>query len=240
MRDWWQTVPHKSNQINELLVKPDLRRLSAARMQHDSCILVGAHVGPTVAGLGIFQMENRPFKTFGSADRDRADGATLIPLTSKSIASMRALVNNVTGGTTIGLLGDEPLARDSFLVDFLGREIELPPYVPRLIQTYKLPSFWCCPLWRSGRIVVKLERLPDPNDGEARSQWSQRWFGAYLNKLERVMRGRPENLGLSSGVWANVNSAVIRDRRRQVAQTNRRTQTFTFVAATSERGAANV
>jgi len=159
-----------------------------------------------------------PYRVFGTADRGQLDSKLLIPSVSNYIATTRALVNEVRRGTVIGLMADEPLARETFSVAFLGRQIHLPAIVPRLIQAYDLPSFWCCPLWRGERVILELERLPDPSAAEPRTAWSQRWYGAYLDKLERVMRGRPENLGLYSGIWANVNQAVMQERDRRVAK----------------------
>ena len=220
LRHWWQAAPEKIDQMDALLDKPDLSEFFATSLHGGSCILVGAHVGPTAAALNLFQTTNRPFRTFGSADRDRANGATVIPVMSNSVATMRAHVNWVKSGAIIGLMGDASLARETLSVEFLRRRVELPVWVPRLIQACKSSSLWCCPLWRDGRIVLELERLPDPLEGEPRNAWTQRWFSAYLDKLERVMRGRPENLVLFAGIWGNVNSTVL-ERRKQLAKGRR-------------------
>ena len=63
--------------------------------------------------------------------------------------------------------------------------------------------------------------MPEPFADEPRDAWGKRWFAAYLEKLEAVMRGRPENLGLFSGIWSNVNPAVLRARQQQAARIHR-------------------
>ena len=160
--------------------------------------------------------------TTPSAGRDHLDSKHLIPVLASSFATTWALAREVKRGGAIALMADAPLARSTLSVEFLGRRAHLPAIVPRLIQTYNLPSFWCCPLWRNGRVALELERLPDPEPGEARKAWTRRWFRAYLARLEGAMRGRPENLGLSSGIWANVNRAILEERRRRLAKRRRR------------------
>jgi len=43
----------------------------------------------------------------------------------------------------------------------------------------------------------------------------------YLENLEAVMRGRPEDLGLFPGIWSNVNPAVLHERQQQAARIHR-------------------
>jgi hypothetical protein len=121
----------------------------------------------------------------------------------------------IKSGTTIGLLADTPVASNCLPLRFLGRDIELPLQIPKLIQKYEIPSFWCCPLWHKGRIKIEIGRLPEPLPNERCDVWSERWFAAYLYKLEIVMRGHPENLGLFSGIWSNVSETFLRQRRKR-------------------------
>jgi lauroyl/myristoyl acyltransferase len=224
LRRWWEAAPPaKLGELSDLVEMPDLYELRAAMMERRGCIMVGAHVGPTAAAVDMFRRGNWPFRTLGTVDRDRNAGETMLPLIANSIGSMRAIVNQIKSGTTIGLLADTPMARDSLTLDFLGRTIELPLQIPKLIQRFDIASFWCCPLWHQGRIVVQLEPLPEPRADEPVHIWCERWFAAYLARLEPVMRGHPENLGLFSGIWGNVNPAASRWRQQQPSHV-RRTQ----------------
>jgi lauroyl/myristoyl acyltransferase len=222
LRRWWEAAPTaKLGELNDLIETPDLSELRAAMVERRGCIMVGAHVGPTAAAVDMFRRANWPFRTLGTADRDRAAGETMLPLITNSIGAMRAIVSEIKSGTTIGLLADTPLARDRVALEFLGRTIELPLQIPKLIQRFDIVSFWCCPLWHKGRIVLQLKQLPDPLTGEPLDAWCERWFAAYLAQLGAVMHAHPENLGLFSGIWGNVNPSVLRQRRKQSARIRR-------------------
>src|SRR5262245_9033040 len=70
LRHWWQTAPSRElRQIEALVDKPDLRGLLATTVENGTCVLVGAHVGPTGAAVDMLQRGNRSFHTLGSADR---------------------------------------------------------------------------------------------------------------------------------------------------------------------------
>jgi hypothetical protein len=222
LRQWWEAAPTRElRQIEDLVEPPDLSEVRTALVERNGCILAAAHVGPTAAAVDMFRRGNWPFRTLGTPDRDRTAGDTMVPIIAKSTVTMRTIINQIRNGTMIGLSADAPIARDRLGLEFLGREIELPVQVPKLIQRYETASFWCCPLWCNGRIAIELKRLPDPVAGEARDAWCERWFAAYLEELETVMRGRPENLGLFSGIWANVNPAVLRWRATQPSRIRR-------------------
>jgi hypothetical protein len=45
---------------------------------------------------------------------------------------------------------------------------------------------------------------------------------AFLDKLERVMCGRPENLGLYSGIWFNVGAVAALERQKRLTKGSRR------------------
>lgn len=210
LRRWWQTAPaNKLRQIDELVDKPDISGFLDASFERGTCFLVGAHVGPTAAALNLFSPGNRLFRTLGSPDRGRRDDDTLIALTPDPFPAMRKLLDHLKNGATIGMMADTPYSREYLPTEFLGRYIELSTQVPKLLRRYAAASFWCCPLWRDGRITIELARLPDPVDDEAFGAWYRRWFAAYLAKLEAVMRSRPENLVLFSGIWAHINPTAV-------------------------------
>ena len=222
-RLWWDAAPERLGELDALVDEADLGPLFSASAQHGSCLVISAHVGPTPALVSmIVRKSNRPFRVLGSAERARPDDA-VISYASSPYATLRSLVGNLRDGDMVGLAGDQTFANEAVSVDFLGRRIELPVFVPKLIRMSRLPAFWCCPLWRGkNRIVLQIENLPYPEEGESQGTWLRRWIAAYLDRLERVMRGRPENLGLFSGIWSNVNETLAQQRRRQVAKGRRR------------------
>ena len=221
LRNWAQWVPHKADQLDALLEERDLGDLSAVANRGGPCLIVGAHVGPSPGAAKFLRRAKLQFHLLANADLVVAHGKTYISVKPDPVATLRPLVEKLRSGGRIAIMGDSPLAWQSYAVAFLGRQVELPAIVPRLIQSCGAASFWCCPLWRDGRIALEFERLPDPMQGEPRDEWSQRWFAAYLDRLERVMRGRPENLGLFSGIWANVSSAVLVERQKRASSGGR-------------------
>jgi hypothetical protein len=214
LRRWWDSRPDQVAQIDEFLDEPDFTEIAAVVSRGQACLLVGAHVGPISPGLNLLR-SRFGLKTLGTAGRDQPKTRTMLPVAANYFAVTRALVNEVKRGSVIALMADAPLAHEVLVTEFLGREVHLPAIVPRLVQAYRLPSFWCCPQWRGERAFLEIERLPDSRTGEAPPRWADRWFDAYLTKVERVMRGTPENLGLYSGIWANVDQTVVQARRTQ-------------------------
>jgi lauroyl/myristoyl acyltransferase len=221
MRRWWEAATTEQlGEIDDLVELPSLRQYRSALVERGACMLVGGHVGPTAAAVRTFHGGNWMFRPFGATGFGRAYGTALMAVPS-SIATIRTLVNQIKSGITIGLMADTPMGRDRLAVEFLGRTVELPLLIPKLIQHYGTASFWCCPLWRGKRIVIELDHLPEPAAGEPSGAWCERWFAAYLAKLEAVMRGRPENLGLFSGIWGNVNPAALHSRQQQPSRIRR-------------------
>jgi hypothetical protein len=72
-----------------------------------------------------------------------------------------------------------------------------------MIWKRRVPSLWWQPLWKDGRIIMEIERLPDPQSGDNFDTWFERWSAAYLERLGKVMRGDPENLNLPLSIWQN-------------------------------------
>jgi lauroyl/myristoyl acyltransferase len=232
---WWLSRPQQADEIDALLGEADLSEVFATRAERLPCFLVGAHVGPLAGPLQIFRKQGLPFRTFGGAGGDRADSEILIPIQASSYASVRDLVAEVERGTVLGVMGDESVAVASLRVHFLGRQVELPALLPKIIRARRVVAFWCRPLWREGRITIEVERLPFAQEGEPGDAWTRRWLAAYLQRLENAMRDRPENLGLYAGIWGNVNLAVQAQRQAAKALAGRRTPTFTYFGPAAAR-----
>jgi lauroyl/myristoyl acyltransferase len=121
---------------------------------------------------------------------------------SEGAGAIRKLIEEINNGTLVGFAAEIPDAKEGLAIDFLGRRITLSTLVPRLMWKQGTPCFWWQALWRGGRIAVEVERLPEPQPEEAMDHWCRRWAHAYLERVARVMRDRPENLNLR-GIWAN-------------------------------------
>lgn len=124
-------------------------------------------------------------------------------IAAKGNSGLKELIREIRNGTLIGFAPDSPATTDALSFDFCGRKISLSTMVPRLIYKENTASFWWQGLWRDGRIVMELIRLPDPEEEEDIEIWCRRWAAAYLSHVERVMRGPPENLNCGAGIWRN-------------------------------------
>lgn len=205
LRDWWLCAGARAGEIDALITRePDtaVDRLP----QGARCVAVTTHMGPLACGVRYMQTCGRPFRGFGFAGPDPVvEGEAPMRISSRGSSSLRSLFAEIEQGTLIGFAAESPdNGGHNLEFDFLGRKITLATFVPRIIHRLKTHSLWWHALWRDGRVVMQLERLPDPEDGENVDDWCERWAHAYLAHIERVMRGPPENLNLGHGIWRNV------------------------------------
>lgn len=205
MRSWWRWAPERADEILSMVEKPDLTPLQAALATGRGCLLACAHVGPIAAGVEFLQDRDLPFVTVGFAGSERVvdDGRDRrITITSNRIATTRAVINSLNAGDLVAWSVDSPVGA-TVTIDLLGHPLRLVAVAPKLSRRYASASFWCQALWRGDRIVIELERLPDPVENESDADWTTRWYRAYLSCLERVVRGDPRNLLGRAGMWLN-------------------------------------
>lgn len=204
MKAWWLNLSDRSAEI-DALIDPPVRDALGEIAADARCVCVTTHMGPMAAGVRFLQTCGRPYRGFGYAGPDPVVGdAPPMRIAAKGNTGLKELIQEIRNGTLIGFAPDSPNTSQSLLLDFCGQKIALSTMVPRLVHMEKAASVWWQPLWRDGRIVMELERLPDPEDGEDVEAWCRRWAAAYLTHAERVVRGAPENLNCGSGFWANV------------------------------------
>ena len=215
MRAWWLNVPEHSAEIGALIDRPTQTPLDALPAGA-RCLCVGSHLGSMAGGVHFLETCGRPFRGFGFAGPDpvRGDRPPMrIASNGNSAAALRSLIDEIQKGTLIGFAADSPAAEDGLPFEFLGREITLSTFVPRLMHKQRAAGLWWQALWQGDRIRIELERLPDPDEDEPMEEWCRRWCAAYLSKIERVMRGDPRNLVLNHGIWRNANPKFLRRRR---------------------------
>lgn len=203
LRDWWLGAHARGAEIDALIERPSDTAIDALP-QGARCLCVTTHMGPLAASVRYLQTCGRPYRGFGFAGPDPVvDGEPPMRISAKGNSSLRELFKEIEKGTLIGFAAESPDSAQ-LVLDFLGRRITLATTVPRLIWKLKTHSIWWHALWKDGRAVMELERLPDPQEGEPLEPWCRRWTDAYLERVARVMRGRPENLNLGHGIWRNV------------------------------------
>lgn len=205
LRSWWRWAPERADEITALVEAPDLSPLRNLVARRQGCFLTGAHAGATLAGVELLRNSDLPFVTVGFAGGERAvdDGRDRrISITANRTATTRAVIRSLNSGDVVGWPIDSPVGA-TVTFDFLGSPVRLVAAVPKIVRRYAGASFWLLPLWREDRIIIEIERLPDPVPGESEADWTSRWYRAYLDCFERIVRGDPRNLVCQGGMWLN-------------------------------------
>jgi tetratricopeptide (TPR) repeat protein len=204
LRDWWLSAPERAHEIDALIDRAGETAIDRLP-QGARCVVVTTHMGPLAAGVRYMQTCGRAFRGFGFAGPDPVvEGEAPMRISARGNTSFRELFKQIERGTLVGFAAESPESGHSLAFDFLGRPITLATFVPRIIHKLGTRSLWWHATWRGGRVAVELEHLPDPEEGENVEDWCRRWALAYLARIERVMRGAPENLNLGHGIWRNV------------------------------------
>jgi tetratricopeptide (TPR) repeat protein len=207
--DWWRWAPERADEILALIDPPDLTPIREAIAQGRGCVLACAHVGAVSVGVEFLQRSGLPFTSVGFAGTERVvehRRERRITITANRVATARAVRNALIAGDVIAWTMDSPVG-ETVTFELLGRPMRFVAAPPKFIARYASASFWCQTLWRGDRIVIEIERLPDYVAGESDEDWTRRWYGAYLNRLERVVRGDPRNLLCLAGMWLSFSPA---------------------------------
>jgi tetratricopeptide (TPR) repeat protein len=204
LRDWWLGAFDRVSEI-EALIDPIPNSPLKALPEGTPCLCVTTHMGPLAASVVYLQRCGRPYRGFGYAGPDPVvDGEPPMRIAARGNSALRELMVEIRKGTLIGFAAESPETHQPLVFDFLGRKISVATFVPRLIWKLRIRSMWWHALWRDGRAPVEMQCLPDPLENEPLDDWCRRWVHAYLERVERVMRGNPENLNLGHGIWRNV------------------------------------
>jgi tetratricopeptide (TPR) repeat protein len=202
LRSWWLKAHERSGEIDALIDRPEKSVFD--ELADAKCVCVTTHMGPLAATVRYIQTVGRPFRGYGVAGPDPVigDAPPMRIAQSGGGDALRQTIEEINKGTLIGFAAEVPDLEKGIALDFLGRTIKISTMVPRLIWKLGAASVWWQALWRDGRIAIETERLPEPQPDETVELWCSRWADAYLERVARVMRGRPENLNLR-GIWSN-------------------------------------
>ncbi|OLS53067.1 hypothetical protein [Rhodovulum sulfidophilum] len=203
---WLAAAPADAAALEPWLRDGEIDRLRALPRP---CILATTHFGPLV--FSILHELYDDFHYLGA--RSAANPATdnlgrLIPAASHPKQAAADAMRALRKGSIVLMTHDMPgpamrrgpgggLARGRLF----GQPIGLLDTMPKLAAGLKLPSLMLQPLWRDGRISFDITPLPRPETGEDGQAWLDRWAAAYLERIEWMMRGAPENQNLQAMLW---------------------------------------
>ena len=192
---WWLAAPERLAELDALIDDADPSVF--AGIAHTGCIITGTHLGPIGGGVRYLETLDHPLKTFGG--NEIYGRQAHVTVTKNPFETHRALHAELKNGTWVAFAQDG--RRGQIDVTISDQTFGASNFVPRVMLSAQVPSLWFQPLWRDGRIAIEAERLPDPQAGERREDWYRRWVDAFYLRVERVLRGEPENLGLMQGIW---------------------------------------
>lgn len=204
--DWVYCARDRLDELNALFLPLEDHARNALYGRNRGGVLIGAHLGVVMAAVHYFQTYPTRLKIgttgpiaqfFGELGQNFFDF-------EKRLA-VRDMVRAANDGHLVGMVADNPHSLNTIqaaLPD--GRRVRLMRRIPRVIWKHRADSVYCFALWEGERIRMHVDTFtPSPEEGEPYPEWEARWVNAYLDKLMSIMRGAPENLRLSGGLWEN-------------------------------------
>lgn len=174
---------------------------------HQSCLLLGAHIG-SFEVLRAMAVEERPFSLkilmypehnqtvnglLTSLNPELAD--TVIPL--GQVDTVIKVHESLSNGTVVGMLGDRAGDNDETVeCNIFGGAARFPVGPAVLAASMKVPVILFLGLYQGNKhYEIHFERLPDADfpDRASRTQKIQQWMQHYVDRLEPHVRNYPYN-----------------------------------------------
>lgn len=176
-----------------------------ARAPGKGCIFASAHVGAMYFGplaLELLGVRSRWLASTPSVART-SYAQSLISTSDQTQAQVaRGFMDALKENYTVVVVVDGAINLAAPRTGFEGQEITFSEFAARTAHRIGSSSAFVAPIWRDNRhLGFVLEHLPLPEEGESADDYAARWKQAYLGHLRNFLRGRPENLRLSGGIW---------------------------------------
>ncbi|WP_207802470.1 tetratricopeptide repeat protein [Rhodovulum sp. BSW8] len=173
------------------------------------CILTTTHFGPLV--YSVLRGLNVGYHYLAARSAANPAARGLGPMIAAATAPREAAAEafRVLRGNGILMATHDSPARvmrqggpgDVARGRLFGRPFELIDTLPKLAAGLRVPSLTLQAHWRDGRIAFEIAPLPTPEDGEPTQMWLDRWAQVYLDRIEWIMSGPPENQNLDALNW---------------------------------------
>jgi Flp pilus assembly protein TadD len=170
-------------------------------------ILASAHIGAMFAGplaLELLGVRARWLASTPSVARTNYARSLISTSDQDEMQVAKSFMQSLRQGYAVVAAVDGAINLGAPRIPFEGQEITYSNFAARTAHRLRVPSMFCAPFWRDGRIDFVLERLPDAEEGEEEEAFGDRWREAFLRSLRRFLGGSPENLRLSGGIWRHI------------------------------------
>lgn len=170
-------------------------------------IVATAHVGPLYAGPMVLDLLGIPARWLASTSGmlRSSYASSLISTSDQTEAQVaKASLKALQAGQALCLAVDGAASVAAPRIRFEGQDITYSGFAARAAHRSGAASIFCAPRWDKGRIAFTLATLPQPHAGESVADYAARWQTAYLHHLRDYLRGEPENLRLSGGIWRHI------------------------------------
>jgi len=202
--------PRISGRIRRWLAPVDLRPLEPWLAAGDPLLLVSSHSGPRVMDR-LDELIPELFyvvRTLRSLPAYDSLNGSVVRIGSRFEEVAARVFRALRQGKRAYFVADAPIGlarrgRSATAANgtLFGVPCGLVNSVPKLSRGLGIPSFWVQPVWREGRIVLEIERLPQAAPEEDDQAWCDRWAQAYLDRLGHLMSSAPENVLLNAPMW---------------------------------------
>jgi tetratricopeptide (TPR) repeat protein len=182
------------------------RALSGVDRSH-GLILASAHIGAMFAGplaLELLGVRARWLASTPSVARTNYARSLISTSDQDEMQVAKSFMQSLRQGYAVVAAVDGAINLGAPRIPFEGQEITYSNFAARTAHRLRVPSMFCAPFWRDGRIDFVLERLPDAQEGEDEEVFGDRWREAFLQSLRGFLGGAPENLRLSGGIWRHI------------------------------------
>jgi len=215
--------PENRIEISKYVESYEIEDLRSHVSAGNAVVLTGAHIGPFQASLGALSAVNLPVTVvtnlFVPDDGNRTSIET-VHLGSSRLDMVRGLYGAVRKGRAIVIPADNDHRMNAedirYRIRLFGTYVNVSVFPPRVAYRHRLRTYWLESCFTDSGFSVSAKRMVEPNDGEGRDEFVARWWGDYLSKYVRYLRGDPRNLYLRTGpvrrAWLGVDEPVHQSR----------------------------
>jgi tetratricopeptide (TPR) repeat protein len=170
-------------------------------------ILASAHIGPMYAGplaLELLGIRTRWLASTPTVARTAYTKSLISTSEQEDVQVAHAFMRSLKQRCAVVIAVDGAINLAAPRIEFEGQEITYSSFAARTAHQMAVPSLFVAPLWQDGRIGFMLREMPPPGIVSDPEEYADLWRESYLGFLREVLRGAPENLRLSGGIWRHI------------------------------------